>query len=250
MMALGTEAFARRAAIAAISVVSWLGTVTPAGAQGDQAAQDQEALAKASSNPVANIYSLPFQNNTSFNVGPFDATVNTLNIQPVIPVGIGKVNLINRLIIPIVSQGELVPTLGSEFGLGDISYTVWASPAAAGLFTYGIGPAFGIPTATSDRLGTGKWSAGPSVVVIALPGKWVVGVLASNTWSFAGDDDRADVNFFFSQFFVTYAIKNGWYLTSVPIITANWEAEGEKWTVPFGGGGGKLLKLGKLPVDV
>ena len=124
------------------------------------------------------------------------------------------------------------------------------NPAAAGLFTYGIGPAFGIPTATSDRLGTGKWSAGPSVVVIALPGKWVVGVLASNTWSFAGDDDRADVNFFFSQFFVTYAIKNGWYLTSVPIITANWEAEGEKWTVPFGGGGGKLLKLGKLPVDV
>lgn len=207
MIAFKTEASGQLTAIAAICLIVLLSAARLAIAQGDQADQDHEQLAKASQNPVANIYSLPFQNNTSFGIGPLDETVNTLNIQPVVPVGVGPVNLINRLIIPIIAQGELLPNTGSEFGLGDLSYTIWASPAKAGLLTYGVGPAFGIPTAASRRLGTGQWTAGPSVVVLALPGKWVVGFLAQNSWSFAGDEDRPDVNFFFSQYFVTYAIK-------------------------------------------
>ena len=69
-------------------------------------------------------------------------------------------------------------------------------------------------------------------------------------WSFAGDDARNDVNLFFSQYFVNYNLGDGLYLSSAPIITANWEApSGQQWTVPFGGGGGAVFRLGSMPVD-
>jgi hypothetical protein len=220
----------------------------PARAQDD--AQATADLAKKSQNPIANIISLPLQNNTSFNVGPNEATNNTLNIQPVLPFPVGKFNLINRFILPVQWQGEVVDGIGTESGLGDLTYQGFLSPAKAGKVTWGLGPALIIPTATDDRLGSGKWSAGPALVVLTQPGNWVVGGIVQNTWSFAGDEDRSDVNFFFSQVFVNYNLQKGWYLSSAPIITANWEAEsGDQWTVPLGGGAGKLHHIGKLPMD-
>ena len=68
-----------------------------------------------------------------------------------------------------------------------------------------------------------------------MPGKWVVGCLAQNIWSFKEDDEEPDVNKFTFQYFVNYNLSKGWYLTTTPTITANWEADsGEKWTVPVG----------------
>ena len=61
----------------------------------------------------------------------------------------------------------------------------------------------------------------------------VLGALGSNVWSVAGEDERADVNFFLAQYFINYNYPSGWYLTSAPIVTANWEADsGNQWTVP------------------
>lgn len=137
-------------------------------------------LAKKSQNPIANLISLPFQNNTTFGVGPGDATVNVFNIQPVYPITVGNFNIINRFIMPVTYQGEVDPGIGSEFGLGDLSYTAFVSPAEAGGVTWGVGPSFVFSTATDDRLGSGKWSTGLGLVVLATPGKWVVGGLAQN----------------------------------------------------------------------
>ena len=72
----------------------------------------------------------------------------------------------------------------------------------------------------------------------------------SNWVSVAGDDDRAKVNTFYFQYIFTYFLKKKWYLSSAPINLANWEAEeGQKWTVPLGGGFGKMFTAGKLPMD-
>jgi hypothetical protein len=217
--------------------------------KGEQALESD--LAKKSQNPIANLISLPVQNNTTFGVGPGSAPVNDLNIQPVYPVTVGNFNIINRAILPIRYQdGDAFPGVGSAFGLGDLSYTAFISPAKASGVTWGVGPSFVIPTATQDRLGSGKWSAGLGIVVLTTPGNWVVGALAQNTWSFAGDETRSDINLFFSQYFVSYVMP-AFYLTSSPIITANWEAEsGQQWTVPLGGGAGKLVHVGKTPVDL
>ena len=205
-------------------------------------------LAKQSQNPVGALISLPFQNNTNFGLGPEDRTQNILNIQPVIPVSLSKKwNLINRTIIPVMYQPEMVTGEGSTTGIGDTSYTGFISPREPGKLIWGVGPVISIPTSTDDALGSGEWAAGPSVVLLRMPGSWVVGVLMSNIWSF---DSDADINFFFGQIFANYNMKGGWFLTSAPIITSNWEAEsGQKWTIPVGGGGGRVFKIGKQPVN-
>ena len=101
----------------------------------------------------------------------------------------------------------------------------------------------------SLQLGNGKWSAGPSLVVLATPGHWVIGALANNQWSFVGWGKKS-VDEMLVQPFVNYNFPHGWYVTSSPIITANWEAASdERWTVPIGAGVGKIIKIDKLPIN-
>jgi len=206
-------------------------------------------LAKSAQNPIGNLISLPFQNNMNFDVGAADRTQNILNIQPVMPIGLSKKwNLITRTILPVISQPA--PGTDRTSGLGDLNFTGFFSPKEPGKLIWGVGPALVFPTATDDVLGAGKFSAGPSVVVLTMPGQWVIGGLASNVWSVAGNDERADVNFFLGQYFINYNYPSGWYLTSAPIMTADWEADsGERWTVPLGGGIGKLFRIGRQPIN-
>lgn len=212
------------------------------------AEQSEEDLAKATQNPVSDLISLPFQNNTNFDVGPFDRTQNVLNIQPVIPVRVGEWNLINRTIAPLIYQP--IGESDDEFGLGDINHTTFFSPAKPGKLIWGLGPIVSFPTATDDFLGTEKWSAGPSAVALTMKGPWVFGALVNNLWSFAGEDDRADVNQMLIQPFVNYNLPGGAYLTTAPIMTANWEADsGNRWTVPLGIGAGKIFTIGKQPIN-
>ena len=75
-----------------------------------------------------------------------------------------------------------------------------------------------------------------------------MGSLFSNIWSVGGGD--ADINLFTWQYFVNYNFDGGWYVTSAPIITANWEEDSDhKWTVPFGGGFGRIFKIGNQPIN-
>lgn len=214
---------------------------------------DAGDLAKASQNPVGNMISLPLQNNTSFGIGPNDAISNVLNIQPVYPVGLTKKwNLINRGIVPVIYREAVLPKLvDSAFGLGDTSYTGFISPAKPGKIIWGVGPSFLLPTSTEDRWATDKWSGGVGIVMLTMPGSWVVGVLVQNVWSFAGDDDAAEVNSFLLQPIINYNMNKGWYLSSVPVITANWTASSDnRWTIPVGGGFGRIVKWGKQPLDL
>ncbi len=213
--------------------------------------EGESDLAKAAQNPVGDLISLPFQNNTNFGFGPYDRTQNVLNIQPVVPIGLGSEwNLITRTIFPVITQPDFFSENGSTTGLGDINFTAFLSPKAPGKIIWGAGPALIFPSATENNLGSGKWSAGPSVVVLTMSGPWVAGIIVSNVWSFAGQSNRADVNFFLAQYFVNYNMDHGWYIVSAPIITSNWEAtSGNNWTVPFGAGAGKIFRLGKQPMN-
>jgi hypothetical protein len=216
----------------------------PALAEGDL------ELAQKSQNPVGNLISVPFENNTDFGVGQEDATVNTLKLKPVYPTRLGSVILINRAILPITYQEERAPGEGSEFGLGDLTYQAFFTPAVPKKVIWGLGPAFVIPTHTADRLGTDKWSTGPAFVILAKPRPWLFGALVQNFWSFAGPDDEPSVNLFSFQYFINYNFEGGWYLTSTPTMTANWQADsGDRWTIPVGGGIGKLVRFGNQPVD-
>jgi len=218
---------------------------------GTPAGVSTEDLQKQTQNPVASLISVPFQNNTDLNIGPFARDKNTLNIQPVYPAQISTGwNLITRVIAPVV----FAPDIGQEhlgtFGLGDIQPTFFFSPAGPSKLIWGAGPALLLPTATDDNLGSGKWCAGPSVVALVQPGHFTIGALVSNLWSFAGSSSRADVNTMSLQYFLNYNLAQGWFLTSAPILSANWNAgSGNVWLVPLGGGFGRIFVLGHQPMN-
>ena len=78
----------------------------------------------------------------------------------------------------------------------------------------------------------------------------MVGSLFSNVWSFNEENDGNEVNLFTWQPFINYNLDNGWYLSSSPLITANWEADSDNtWTVPIGGGVGRIFRIGRQPVN-
>jgi hypothetical protein len=214
-----------------------------------------EALQKATQNPVASLISVPVQNNTNFGVNPGYRTQDILNIQPVIPIGISKDwNLIVRVITPIIWQplpnAPSTPETG-VYGLGDMVPTFFLSPRKPRKLIWGVGPVFQFPTATDYYLGQGKVGLGPSIVALAQPGHWTLGVLANNIWSVAGSGSRPAVNQFLLQYFINYNLQKGWFLTWQPTLTANWEAaSGNQWTVPYGGGIGRIMKLGFQPVSL
>ena len=214
-------------------------------------AQDETELAKKTQNPIADLISVPLQSNFNFGAGSKDKMIYILNVQPVIPFQLtDDWNLIMRVIMPIINQPSLFPGVGSATGLGDINPSFFLSPAKPGGVIWGIGPTITFPTASDRLLGSGKWSMGPTGVALAIQGPWVFGALLNNQWSFAGWGDKA-VNAFLLQPFVNYNLPDGWYLTSSPILTADWKADraGDVWTVPLGGGVGKLFRIGKLPVN-
>jgi hypothetical protein len=226
----------------------------PTGTEGGPASEkSQEELAKEAQNPVADVYSFPFQDNIGLNYGPNKGVQNVLNFQPVIPIHAGPVNIIARTIIPLVSNPSVIPGQeGGTTGLGDITFTAFVSPAKPGALIWGVGPVVSFPTATSPQVGSqSTWGLGPSVVLLTMPGPWVIGVLANAVWSVAGDSG----NSFLLQYFVNFNFGGGWYVTTSPIITAQWNLSylpsgaPSQWTVPFGGGFGKLQKFGKIPLN-
>jgi hypothetical protein len=217
------------------------------------AAMSAEELAKLAQNPVGNLISLPFQNNTNLNFGPEKGTQNVLNIQPVIPISVNSEwNVITRTIVPVIWNPSLGPGDERTDGLGDTVFTAFLSPAKPGKWIWGAGPVLQLPTNTNAELGNKNWGLGPSAVVLHLDhgSPWVYGVLVNNVWSLSSHERGGSYNNGLIQPFVNYNFKEGFYLTSAPIATVNWKADsGNKWTVPVGGGVGKIFHLGKLPVN-
>jgi len=209
-------------------------------------AQDSATeLAKQARNPLTDLVNIPLENDFYFHAGENHSTVYVLNIQPVIPIPlIDDWNLITRTIIPVIRAAPLSAGESAVAGLGDINPTFFVTPKSTEEWIWGAGPSFTFPTATNRQLGSGKWSAGPAFGLVYSGGPWVIGGIVDNELSFAGWGSSR-VNQMSLQPAVNYNFTNGWYLTSGPTFTANWEAEGEdRWTVPVGGGFGKAINFG------
>jgi len=237
--------------IRSVAFCSLVWVLTPCGSvQGQEAPEEETDLAKQSQNPVSDLISLPFQSNNFFNMGDHDRTRSILNIQPVIPVKAGPVNIVSRAIVPLLYQPDVSEPSGGTFGTSDVTYTAFFTPAKPGKLIWGAGPVALLPTASDDRLGGGKWGLGPSGVALTMRGPWVIGGIVSQLWSVGGDEDRGDVSNFLFQYFINYNLANGWFLTTGPIITANWKAsDGNKWVVPFGGGFGRVFRVGSQALN-
>jgi hypothetical protein len=231
---------------------------TPAadpGAEHDASAdQDVTELAKKLQNPIGNLISFPFQSLTNFSYGPNHGAQEVLNIQPVIPIHItSNWNIITRTILPLVWQPSLQPAKSVPFGTAPITFSAFLSPAnPVNGWLWGFGPVTQIPVASSPTLGSNVWGLGPTGVLVYMKGPWVSGVLVNDVISLGGQADKGTkYNAFLLQPFVNFNMKGGWYVGTSPILTANWLVSGDNaWTVPIGGQVGRVIKFGKLPVNL
>jgi hypothetical protein len=225
-----------------------------AGAPDDEASDEAE-LAKKLQNPVANLISVPIQNNWDFGIGPANAMKYTANIQPVIPFSISEDwNLITRTIVPVIYQealdkNPLAPSSAREShaGLGDTTQSFFLSPKApVGGWILGAGPVGYYPTATETELGGGKWGAGPTAVALRQEHGFTYGILANHIWSFAGQDDRQNINATFLQPFLGYTTKTYTTFTVNTESTYDWQAQ--QWTVPVNFMVQQLVKIRGHPI--
>jgi hypothetical protein len=220
----------------------------------DDEAAKQADLAKKLQNPVADLISVPIQNNWDFGIGPANAMQYTANIQPVIPFSISEDwNLITRTILPVIyrealDKNPLAPASvrESHAGLGDTTQSFFLSPKAPWHgWILGAGPVGYYPTATETELGAEKWGAGPTVVALRQDHGFTYGILANQIWSFAGWGDQ-EVNATFLQPFFSYTTKTYTSFFVNTETTYNWQAE--QATVPINTGVQQLIKIGKLPI--
>jgi hypothetical protein len=220
--------------------------------QSDAAAaseQSQDAdLAKKTQNPIADLISVPIQNNFDFQTGQGHPTRYTGNVQPVIPISVSQDwNLISRIIIPVIHQ-EGPPGGQDQNGLGDINPSFFFSPKATeNGITWGVGPVFLLPTATNSTLGSQKFGLGPSVVVLRQANGWTYGALVNQIWSVAGDHNRKDVNATFLQPFLAYTFPTYTTLSLNTESTLNWTQR--QWTAPFNLSVSQIVRIAGQPVS-
>lgn len=237
-----------------IALALALGLVSVAGSAGAQdvvAGGDASAeLAKKLSNPIASLISVPIKVDWDTGIGPAGADRSTYVIQPVIPFSLnGDWNLITRTIIPFISAQSPVAGGDKESGLGDITQSFFFSPKAptAGGWIWGGGPVLYYPSASNDAVGSEKWGAGPTAVLLKQHSGWTYGLLANHIWSFAGNDRRADISATFLQPFLSYTTKT--YTTYSVNTESTYDWKNRQWTVPINVSVSQLMKFGKQPVS-
>jgi hypothetical protein len=208
-----------------------------------------ENLARQLANPVADLVSIPFQMNWDQGVGPNDQTRFVLNVQPVMPFTLNSNwNMITRVIVPLVSQPVLAPGGTATFGVSDVLASAFFAPIKSRVI-WGVGPAISLPSTSELTLGTGKWSAGPTLVVLNQAGRLTYGALWNQIWSFAGDSSRSDVSQMFLQPFISYQNANLVTFGVTVESTTNWKAPDHKWTVPVTFSVAKLSSFGTFPAS-
>ena len=228
-----------------------VGAIMPCSVTARGISETPDQVVKDVHNPITDRTSVPILNSTAFGIGPFNRTSNATLMQPVLPLSLGRHYMVFRPIVPLIYRPTMTESSGGKYGLGDSTLQIYLVPRPSGPLTWGFGPTFLLPTASDEILGTEKWGVGPALAAVWATERWTAGGRINQYWDFAGDDSRDDVNILTIQPVATYILKRGWYLVSGPAITANFNAPGtDQWTVPVGGGFGKVFRVGPQHLNI
>lgn len=211
--------------------------------------------ANQAQNPLTPLYSIINENDTNYGVGPLRRTQNALLVEPVFPIKLTPdFNLVTRWITPVISEPALAPSIGREVGVGNVEPQFFFTPAHQGNgFVWALGPALWLPTASDKTLGVNKFGGGPTAVALEVQGPLLYGVLVNNVWAGTKGSSLTGqrINTLTVEPFFFYNLPSGgWYLCSLPIITSDWTLNDDhRWTLPIGGGFGRVFKIGDVLVN-
>jgi hypothetical protein len=242
----------RQAKLAVFTVAALLLGMFPMTARAQQATPTNdltpEQLSVDEHNPFADFFKLPIESDTGFNVGPHHNAGESFSAEPLIPFRLNRDwDLFIRPDLAVTYQ----PSPHEQFGLNDTQVSLFLGPHNASEWIWGIGPIFELPTATSDALGSGRWSAGPTAALVYSKDPWFNYILTYQLMSFAGDRDRGSIDETYLEPQVSYNTESGWYLDCDPSITFDWtENEANGWAVPMGADLGKSFDSGKQPMSL
>ena len=216
------------------------------------------SLAGAATNPVANLVQFQIQEQYTFDNANVDGGSNIFTLQPVIPINLPSEKvptLITRTTLPYVNTPDLAGGVGHKNGFGDlVSLGIFLPKTKLEKQMVGAGWSAVIPTAGDNEFtGSGKWQLGPAAVYINLATpSWQWGFLGWHTWS-VGDTssgkDKEDVETTSIQPILNKHFDKGWYL-GLQDVTWNYNHKTDKWALPTGFRWGRVMKLGKQPVNL
>ena len=202
--------------------------------------QQTEWFKQRQANPLCYI-SVPFQNNFDISIKPTNGFRWTMNLMPIIPVGLGKkLELITRIVLPVINQIHVYGNT-SQTGIGDLLINTFLSPKT-GRIVWGIGPSFYFPTGYPQELTAKKWAAGPGIIAAWQGRKLLAAGLLFHLWSFAGSEKRPDFSYSYFQPLLVYTLKHGWGLGLTSEIGLEWKKRITNGSIIFTGQ--KLVKIG------
>lgn len=221
----------------------------PVSAAADTYAEGSNAeLAQRLSNPLARIVSLPVQYTYDQGIGPNgDGHRNQLTFQPVYPFDLGNgAAVITRMILPMINQSSVTPDSGDQYGFGDTLLVAWYVPklGVKGL-NLGFGPAVQLPG--SSAVSTSTWAAGLTALGVYRTGPWTMGANINHLWD-VESTPNAEVDRTFLQPFLAYSTENSMTFSVQAEAIYDWETE--EWGVPVTAAVSKLIKPGRLPVNL
>jgi hypothetical protein len=242
---------ATRRLLAAAAAACW---TVPTPAQSQQTLSNTE-LSKEAQNPVTLHVTLPFRYEADFNDGPYQAAKSTYELdQAVLPFMMNDDwALITRTKMPGYTDPPKKQDEPWISGLGNGYTTFFLSPTHGSGIYWGVGPVLFYPTATNRALGVNKWGSGVSAALLKKDASpWEFGAVVNNIWSFGGPPHGSDrYNQMLLNPFFSFHFGDGWSVGSSPNITADWVSKsGQQWTVPVGGGIGKMFRIGAQPVQL
>ncbi|QDS97569.1 hypothetical protein [Adhaeretor mobilis] len=211
----------------------------------------EDSAGKQSQNPIADLVTLPIQNNWNFGNGPDDRTQFVSLVQPVIPLKLSDHwNLITRPIMPFVNSP--IGTSDVSHGLGDMQWQNFfvPIPEEPSSWTYGAGPSFILPTASDETLGLQRWGAGVSGVAVYSKGPVVGGALINQNYV----EDGVSKPFLLQPFFnynFEEGLLNKCFISASGEFQADWEkSEEDRWLNVFGVGPGRIMSLMGQPMTM
>jgi hypothetical protein len=215
--------------------------------------RDESSLAHEVENPVSKLSSIPVRYQNDFGIGPNDLARSTISIRPTIALPLTRdLSLVSRTTVPFIVQPDVTRAGAYKSGLGDTAESLFFVPPPAAGVIVGVGPSVALPTASASEFGSGQLGVGPAAAVLMQPGPLTLGVLVVQLWSVAGESNRPGVNRMSVLYVAAAHLPGGWYIDTAPVISANWNADSPRntWTVPIGGGAGKVLRIGGIPINV